>query len=295
MAKFNIGNPIPWEPLEPGQIPIPGREVRENIEQATRFPSEPDPEILEELEKIAEGTSGRGGSGGGNRPPTSPSSSDPRPPDPPRPFESTDQLAWYMTFRSSGEWGVFITRRGLLRVATFMVRKHAQPREAYEYARCMLQNHQTAHFLIDRAVLTLELNAALVSGGRPPKYWMNYQYRHRPYSDLEEAICNAYAYRMADDTAKKFLKPFMDRQPHGYSDFFLGMTVPGHNPPSFQQAESQLLSDYQVDKQREGKDRVIGLHSLMQHTDLSKGLKGDLYFTRLGESVKERLPVFLVP
>jgi hypothetical protein len=159
----------------------------------------------------------------------------------------------------------------------------------------MLQNHQTAHFLIDRAVLTLELNAALVSGGRLPKYWMNYQYRHRPYSDLEEAICNAYAYRMADDTDEQsLLKDFMDRQPHGYSDFFLGMTVPGHNPPSFQQAESQLLSDYQVDKQREGKERVIGLHSLMQYTDLSKGLKGDLYFSRPGKKGKEILPVRLV-
>jgi hypothetical protein len=159
----------------------------------------------------------------------------------------------------------------------------------------MLQNHETAHFLIDRAVLTLELNAALVSGGRPPKYWIDYHRRHRPYSDLEEAICNAYAYRMADTIAKRFIKLFMERQPHGYSDFALGMTVAGHNSPSFQQAESQLLSDYQVEKQSEGKNRVIGLHSLMQHTDLSKGLKGDLYFTRLGESVKERLPVFLVP
>ena len=293
MAEFNIGNPIPWEPIEPGQLPIPGGEVLGNIERAIPFPSEPDPEILEELEKIAESISGRGGSGGGKRPPTSPSSSDAGPPDPPEP---TDALAWYLSFRAEGKWGVFITRRGLLHVASFLVHCGVPPRKAYEYARYMMQNHETAHFLIDRAVLTLELNAALVSGGRPPKYWMNYQYRHRPYSDLEEAICNAYAYRMAtDDTAKKFLKPFMDRQPHGYSDFFLGMTVPGHNPPSFQQAESQLLSDYQVDKQREGKDRVIGLHSLMQHTDLSKGLKGDLYFSRPGESVKERLPVFLVP
>jgi len=79
MAEFNIGNPIPWEPLEPGQLPIPGGEVLGNIERAIPFPLQPDPEILEELEKIAEATSGRGGSGGGNRPPTSPSSSDPQP------------------------------------------------------------------------------------------------------------------------------------------------------------------------------------------------------------------------
>ncbi len=292
MAKFNIGNPIPWEPLEPGQIPIPGREVRENIEQAIPFPSEPDPEILEELEKIAESISGRGGSGGGKRPPTSPSSSDAGPPDPPEP---TDALAWYLSFRAEGKWGVFITRRGLLHVASFLVHCGVPPRKAYEYARYMMQNHETAHFLIDRAVLTLELNAALVSGGRPPKYWMNYHYRHRPYSDLEEAICNAYAYRMADKTAQRFLKLFMIRQPHGYSDFALGMTVAGLNSPSFQQSESQLLSDYQVEKQSEGKNRVIGLHSLMQYTDPRKGLKGDLYFTRLGKSGIETLPVWLVP
>lgn len=288
MAEFNIGNPIPWEPLEPGQLPIPGGEVLGNIERAIPFPLQPDPEILEELEKIAEG-SGRGGSGGGNRPPTSPSSADPGPSEP------TDALAWYLTFRSSGLWGVFITRRGLLHVATFMVRCGVQPRKAYEYAHYMLQNHETAHFLIDRAVLTLELNAALLSGGRPPKYWIDYHRRHRPYSDLEEAICNAYAYRMADTTAKRYLKRFMERQPHGYSDFAMGMTVATHNSPSFQQAESQLLSDYQVEKQSEGKKRVIGLHSLMQYTDPLKGLKGDLYFSRPGKSGKETLPVWLVP
>jgi hypothetical protein len=289
MAEFNIGNPIPWEPIEPGQLPIPGGEVLENIERAIPFPLQPDPEILEELEKIAEETSGRGGSGGGNRPPKSPSSADPGPSEP------TDALAWYLSFRAEGKWGVFITRRGLLRVATFMVHRGVQPRKAYEYAHYMLQNHETAHFLIDRAVLSLELNEALVSGGRPPKYWMNYHRRHRPYSDLEEAICNAYAYRMADSTAKRFLKRFMERQPHGYSDFALGMTVAGHNSPSFQQAESQLLSDYQVEKQSEGKKRIIGLHSLLQYTDPRKGLKGDLYFTRLGKSGKEKLPVWLVP
>jgi hypothetical protein len=175
-----------------------------------------------------------------------------------------------------------------------MVYCGVQPRKAYEYAHYMLQNHETAHFLIDRAVLTLELNAALVSGGRPPKYWIDYHRRHRPYSDLEEAICNAYAFRMADKTAQRYLKHFMERQPHGYSDFAMGMTDAGHNTPSFQQAESQLLSDYQVEKQSEGKNRVIGLHSLMQYTDLRKGLKGDLYFSRPGQSGKEMLPVWLV-
>jgi hypothetical protein len=288
MAEFNIGNPIPWEPLDREQLPIPGGEVLGNIERAIPFPLQPDPEILEELEKIAEGAFGRGGSGGGNRPPTSPSSADPGPSEP------TDALAWYTTFRSLGKWGVFITRRGLLRVATFMVYCGVQPRKAYEYAHYMLQNHETAHFLIDRAVLTLELNAALVSGGRPPKYWIDYHRRHRPYSDLEEAICNAYAFRMADKTAQRYLKHFMERQPHGYSDFAMGMTDAGHNTPSFQQAESQLLSDYQVEKQSEGKNRVIGLHSLMQYTDLRKGLKGDLYFSRPGQSGKEMLPVWLV-
>lgn len=283
--EFTIGNPIPWEPLEPGQVPIPGREVRENIEQAIPFPSEPDPEILEELEKIAESTSGPGGSGSGNRPPGG-NAGFPEP---------TDALAWYGTFRSSGKWGVFITRRGLLSVAVFMVHRGAQPRRAYEYAHYMLQNHETAHFLIDRAVLTLELNAALLSGGRQPKYWIDYHRCHRPYSDLEEAICNAYAYRMADKTAKEYLQLFMDRQPHGYSDFFLGMTVAGPNSPSFQQSESQLFSDYQVEKQIEGKQRVIGLHSLMQYTDPRKGLKGDLYFSRPGQPGKETLPVWLVP
>ena len=53
MAEFNIGNPIPWEPIEPGQLPIPGGEVLENIERAIPFPLQPDPEILEDAVSLA--------------------------------------------------------------------------------------------------------------------------------------------------------------------------------------------------------------------------------------------------
>ena len=283
--EFELGEAIPWEPIPPGQLPIPGREERADrlhrtLENDQDYYEERRKDILKQLEEIANGLARGGNSGGGNkRPPTGGT------------LGPSDHWAWYVSFRSAHRWGVFISLEGLQKVAEFMVHCGADPHMAFESARYMLQNHETAHFLIDRAVLTLEMNAALLSGGQPPQYWINYHFQHLPYSDIEEALCNAYAYRMADARAKEFLQSCMECQPHGYSDFNLGM--PLGSPGSFFQCESQLLSDYQMGRHLQGKRRVIGLHSLMQYTEPLLGKKGDLYITRGNK--KEKLPVYFVP
>ena len=279
--EFELGEAIPWEPIPKGQLPIPGREERADRLLRTLENDQDDyyeerrKDILKQLEEIANGLA----RGGNKRPPTGGT------------LGSSDHWAWYVSFRSADRWGVFISLEGLQEAALFMGHCGADPLMAFESARYMLQNHETAHFLIDRAVLTLEMNAALLSGGQPPQYWINYHFQHLPYSDIEEALCNAYAYRMADARAKKFLKRCMECQPHGYSDFNLGM--PLGSPRSFIQCESQLLSDYQMGRHLQGKRRVIGLHSLMQYTKPLLGEKGDLYITRGDKKVK--LPVHFVP
>lgn len=295
MSDFNLGNPIPWEPVEPNQIPVPIRErvPLEELERAQPFPTQPDREVLEQLERLEKEllAGGQGGSNGGGKKKTG--VNDPFPDDQ-GPTDPIDALASYVSFRSSGKWGVFISRAGLLKVGSFFVHQGASPFDAYQIARYMLQNHETCHFLVDRAVLTLETNFAHVNQGRPPQFWLRYSRRHLPYSLLEEAVCNAYAYRMADASAKTFVRAYMELQPNGYRDVRFTPTKAGTTIGTFQQSESQLLSDYQVDHQEaEGRNRVIGLNSLMQYNKPLEGKNGDLYFTRPGNN-KEELPVYLV-
>ena len=297
MSDYNLGDPIPWEQLNPQEIPIPIRErvSPRDMELAQPFPSQPDSEILEQLTELAKslGSGGRGSGGNGGK---KTGVSAPMPDDNGQgPTDPIDALAWYLSFRSTGQWGVFITRTGLLNVGSFFVRHGASPKDAYQIARYFLQNHETCHFLVDRAVLTLETTLAHATHSHPQMLWYRYTHRHLPYSQLEEAVCNAYAYRMADASAKKFVRAYIERQPAGYSDVSFDRTHPGTFLGSFQQSESQLLSDYQVDQRAdEGKSRVLGLNGLMQYRSLKNGTNGDIHFTRPGKKAKEKLPVFLV-
>ncbi len=297
MAEFDLGNPIPWEPIQWSEIRFPSRETFpiQELEQLRVFPTERDPEVMEALRELQRSLGGGRGGGGGRR---STGFSEPFDADDDRQSrEPIDALAWYLTFRVKGDqfkWGVYITTRGLIFVGSFMVRRGASPELAYDIARYMLQNHETCHFLVDRAVLTLETNRALTSPGQPPNFWLSYSHRHHPYSDLEEAICNAYAYRMADTASKRYVEAYILRQPHGYCDVDFSRRNAGTAWGSFQQSESQLLSDYQVSVlPHEGQARVIGLNSLMNYTELKSGSKGDLWFTRQGVP-KEKLPVYIV-
>jgi hypothetical protein len=297
MTDYNLGDPIPWEQLNPQEIPIPIRErvSPRDMELAQPFPSQPDSEILEQLTELAKSL-GSGGSGSGGNGGKKTGVSAPMPDDNGQgPTDPIDALAWYLSFRSTGQWGVFITRTGLLNVGSFFVRHGASPKDAYQIARYLLQNHETCHFLIDRAVLTLEMAIGHATQSHPPMLWLEYKRRHLPYSQLEEAVCNAFAYRMADASAKKFVRAFMERQPAGYSDVSFDQSNAGTFLGSFQQSESQLLSDYQVAQRTdEGMSRVLGLNGLMQYRTAEKGTKGDLYFTRPGKKTKEKLPIFLV-
>lgn len=297
MSEFNLGNPIPWEPLNPQEIPVPIRErvSGRELEGARPFPTQPDSEILEQLKELAKslGSGGKGGSGHGGK---EMGISAPMPDDNGQgPTDPIDALAWYLSFRSNGKWGVFISRTGLLHVGSFFIRQGAAPNDAYQIARYLLQNHETCHFLIDRAVLTLETAVAHATKNRPPTLWLNYTNRHLPYSQLEEAVCNAYAYRMAEPSMKKFVRTYIERQPPGYRDVSFDRTNAGTIIGSFQQSESQLLSDYQVGHRTdEGVNRVIGLNGLMQYRSPQQGKTGDLYFTQAGKKTKEKLPVYLV-
>ena len=287
MSEIKIGEPIPWKPINPSEFPIPGREdvPRRDIERAVPFPDDPDPETIAVLQS---GGAGRnyGGQGRGNTPPDD---------DEPNKFGGTERYAFYRTFRCNDEkWGVFIYKASLAEITRRFSGWGAKPTEAQVAARYMLQNHETAHFLVDRAVLTLETTHALANACPLPDFWVRYRYSHPHYSHLEEAVCNAYAYRMARDNAKRHVKSFMESQPQGYCDVDFGARRNlGTSAGSFQQSESQLLSDYQVDRSREGISRVLGLNNLMQYNDPIRGVNGDLFMTT-PRSGKQKLPVWLI-
>ncbi len=286
-SEIKIGEPIPWTPVNPSEFPIPGREdvPRRDIERAVPFPDNPDPEVVRELE-----SSGAGNGGGRRRGGGTPND------DEPNEFGGTERFAFYKTFRcDDAKWGVFIYREGLAEITRRFCSWGARPRDAQTHARYMLQNHETAHFLVDRAVLTLETTFALANNTSLPDFWVRYGRDHWPYSHLEEAVCNAYAYRMARDDAKPYLKRFMSSQLPGYRNVDFGARRDlGTTAGSFQKSESQLLSDYQVNRGREGLQRVLGVNNLMQYKNSISGVNGDLFMTTPG-SGRQKLPVWLIP
>ena len=284
MPDSPIGDPVPFNPVPPRRDVFPGREggVETEIERAVPFPVTPDPDILERLQAETASAGGRGGAGRGVRTDFA---------DLPN-GEPTEALAFYRSFRFDGKWGVFILKTGLESVARSMCMMGARPLDAFTTARFFLQNHETAHFLVDRAVLTLESTLQLATG-TSHHLWIDYN-QSRLSSDLEEAIANAYAHRMARGTARDLVATFAKTQPAGYRDIDTSRPNTGTTWGTFQQSESQLLSDYLVQKRDEGVQRAVGLHTLMSYNDLRHGTNGDQYFKHQNGKL-ETIPIWYVP
>lgn len=283
MPDSPIGEPVPWTPIPPGRDVLPGREggVERDVERAIPFPNTPDPDILERVQAETASAGGRGGSGRGVRTDLADL------PD----GQPTEALAFYRSFRHDGKWGVFILKTGLESVTRSMCMMGATPLDAYTAARYFLQNHETAHFLVDRAVLTLE-SALQIATAQKRDLWAAYNRRHHA-SMLEEAVANAYAHRMARGVARDLVATFAKTQPAGYRDIDTGRPGTGTTWGSFQQSESQLLSDYLVQGGHEGGQRAVGLHTLMSYNDLRHGTNGDTYFKR-PNGMLETVPIWYV-
>jgi hypothetical protein len=283
MPEIRIGEPYPWEPLPSGDEIIPGREsagVTNLMERAVPFPVSPDPDIMREIESAADG----GGSSG---------------PRPPRTFDPDDfpesdpidTLAFYRSFRYGDRWGVFILWHGMTTVGRTFAGAGLKPNLAYTAAQYLLKHHELFHFFVDRAVLTLETSAALRTSVKPA-LWHSFKSRHRDY-ELEEACANAYAYRMSRSNVRRAVRAFISSQPPGYREVDFDRRVPGTTWGSFQQSESQLLSDYLLGAGNEGTSRSVGLHSLLMYEDPKNGKNGNERLT-LPDGQKLRVPMWLV-
>lgn len=210
---------------------------------------------------------------------------------------SVDKISTYWSFRNSDKWGIAVSKNGLYQYAyciqdNDLSLTHTQ---AVNVARTFIVEHQVHHFLIDRAVCTLE-SALSISGGtnRGFSHWEKFHNKLRgtPYSSLEESLSCAYARRQLKkgESAKGFAT-LLGHQPPGYQlmsdDGSKIKTSAG--PVSHQQAVSELLSEYIRDRN----GRALGLHGLMLYKNHLKGTDGDHFFTIDGKKVE--LPVHYAP
>lgn len=293
MARWEPSEVLPWEPIPPReQVPVPGNEqgIDDLVDGRVEVGGgvDRDDELLAELQELQRQAAGSGGSGGRGKITATDFPEEPQPP--------TDALAWYVTFRTLDRWGVYISKSGRRSVARYLVSTGADPLEAHDTSWYLLRNHESAHFLVDRAVLTLE-SGLLVTTGHRHNLWLDRR-RSLPFDELEEAVCNAYAYRMAvahERSPLKQIRNFILGQPAGYRDIDFGKGKGRQAAPdglTRSQAESQLLSNYLAGTVTSGR-RVVGLDSLMGYERPRSGTRGGNVL-RVSDREKRELPVYRV-
>ncbi len=268
----------PGVPTDKKPVPLegPGREVREvNDPQPSHTPQ---PQT---------GGSGKGGRGS-NLPPA-PSFAPENDDDDAfgAKFPSVDEVSNYWSFRDHEKFGIAVSKKGLDLYAAEVVRKNPtiSAVDARLIAEDFIVQHQFHHFLIDRAVATLEavLNQEL---------WLPMQIVFSRntwgFSPLEESMSCAYALRQSKNPKViNGFKTLLAQQPKGYQlcsgDGTKIKTIGGD--ATHKQALSTLLSGY-VQRTETPQKRVLGLDGLMLYESHLDGIGGDPYYARAGVKVK---------
>ncbi len=271
----------PGVPTDKKPVPLegPGREVREvNDPQPSHTPQ---PQT---------GGSGKGGRGS-NLPPA-PSFAPKNDDDDAfgAKFPSVDEVSNYWSFRDHKKFGIAVSKKGLDLYAAEVVRKNPtiSAVDARLIAEDFIVQHQFHHFLIDRAVATLEavLNEEL---------WLPMQNVFSKntwgFSPLEESMSCAYALcQSKNPKVINGFKTLLAQQPKGYQlcsgDGTKIKTIGGD--ATHKQALSTLFSGY-VQRTEKPQKRVLGLDGLMLYESHLDGIGGDPYYARGG--VKEKIKI----
>ena len=291
----------PGVPTEKKPVPleVPGHGVREvNDPQPSHTPQ---PQT---------GGSGKGGRGS-NLPPASadarkfPEPTDPRknvdlgwPWDPssddglhkiPK-FPSVDEVSNYWSFRDHKKFGIAVSKKGLDLYAAVVTRQNPMisPVDARLIAEDFIVQHQFHHFLVDRAVATLE---SILGRERWLPMQQNFSCSKSGFSALEESLSCAYARRqIKTEISKKGFKTLLELQPKGYQlcteDGVKIKTTGG--AVTHKQALSTLLSGY-AQQTETPHERSLGLDGLMLYESHLDGIGGDPYYARAG--VKEKIKI----
>lgn len=126
-----------------------------------------------------------------------------------------EALAYYVSFRYGAPWGIFIREEGLSYVVATVFPPSSPPESflALQRAFRFLYLHEYFHFLTDIAAAAAEMVAEV------PLYFP-FLSRHQPWSDLSEALANAFVLRRFPRPGfRPQMKSFMRSQPGGYGDF----------------------------------------------------------------------------
>jgi hypothetical protein len=214
------------------------------------------------------------------------------------PLQSVDEVSQYMSFRNlssnylRGEtWGIWVSEKGYKEYALALrvTNPLAAWQDCCQAAWGFITSHQANHFLIDRAVLTLEI-AAEVNGGGSQHLWVNFRKLHQhAYSALEESTACAYSLRNGKTKFRKYYQLLLEHQPDGYKYCSQdGLSIITQPSLSHAQAVSRLLSTFLKPQTH---IRALGLHGLMLYESHIQGINGDLYFTMNGKKVE--LPIYM--
>ena len=200
---------------------------------------------------------------------------------------SVDEVSNYWSFRDHKKFGIAVSKKGLDLYAAEVVRKN--PAISAEDARLIAEDfivqHQFHHFLVDRAVATLE---SVLGRERWLPMQQNFSRSRSGFSALEESLSCAYARRqIKSEISKKGFKTLLELQPKGYQlcteDGVKIKTTGG--AVTHKQALSTLLSGY-AQKTETPHERSLGLDGLMLYKSHLNGTGGDPYYARAGLKVK---------
>ena len=276
--KIEIWPGVPTE-KEPVPLEGPGREVREV--------NDPQPSLAPQPQT---GGSGKGGRGS-NLPPA-PSFAPENDDDDAfgAKFPSVDEVSNYWSFRDHKKFGIAVSKKGLDLYAAVVTRQNPMisPVVARLIAEDFIVQHQFHHFLVDRAVATLEavLNEEL---------WLPMQNVFSKntwgFSPLEESMSCAYALRQSKNPkVTNGFKTLLSVQPKGYQlcsgDGTKIKTIGGD--ATHKQALSTLFSGY-VQQTETPQKRVLGLDGLMLYTSHLGGIGGDPYLKVNGNLEKIKI------
>lgn len=204
-------------------------------------------------------------------------------------FRPVDEISQYNSFRGgkksghvSRPFGVVISHKGYSCYVAALRDIHPGHREEdyRETAWQFIVNHQIHHFLIDRAVSTLEGALAVVHQSSPRDLWQSFHNdcgsARLGFSALEESTCCAYSLRNAEKSHRQLALTLTRKQPAGYGEQSNdGSQILAHpDKLTHQQAVSQLLSEYLNPNTNQ---RAVGLHGLMLFKNHVTGTGGDLH------------------
>ena len=206
-------------------------------------------------------------------------------------FPSVDEVSNYWSFRDHKKFGIAVSKKGLDLYAAEVVRKNPtiSAVDARLIAEDFIVQHQFHHFLVDRAVATLE---SILGRERWLPMQQNFSRSRSGFSALEESLSCAYARRqIKSEISKKGFKTLLELQPKGYQlcsgDGKKIKTIGGD--ATHKQALSTLLSGY-AQQTETPHARSLGLDGLMLYKSHLNGTGGDPYYARAG--VKEKIKIY---